>query len=96
MKYAVAFLCGAVLASGVVYFICGLRSGVRELRFMSEIETPLRICFDDIATTFDNGDAKLAEAKLRLLCDKWHEYLEHRGFLGDIHIEIMELTVDNE
>lgn len=96
MKCLLAFLCGAALAGGVVYFICGLRSGVREFRFMSEIETPLRICFDDVAATFDDGDAELAEAKLRLLRDRWHEYLEHRGFLGDIHIEIMELAIEDE
>ena len=95
MKYALAFLCGAVLAGGVVYFICGLRSGVRELRLMSEIEIPLQLCFDIIAETFDEGEAELAEAKLRLLRERWNEYLEHRGFLGDIHIEIMELKIED-
>jgi hypothetical protein len=75
----IAFVVGVGLTAIACSVLNSAREDHRQVQLLSDVHDPLRQCLDDIAQTFDRGDAALAERKARLLQKKWTEYLRSGG-----------------
>lgn len=99
MKFLAGLICGVVLASVVGYFICGMQESVIRTMHISSVVAPVHFALNDIVATYDNNEKDLAEAKVRVLRDRWIEYLAvgetHQG-LGDVHAEINRLKLEGQ
>lgn len=78
MKVLISILIGSVVTGVIAWYLCGMRSAVRELRYMSEMEAPLINCLDSIVEDYDNNEPELAEAKTRMLSTMLQVYWEER------------------
>ena len=72
----IAFVIGAALTAVTCSVLNSAREGHRKVQLLSDVHDPVRQCLDDIAQTYDRGDAVLAERKTRLLQQRWSEYLK--------------------
>jgi hypothetical protein len=75
----IAFVVGVALTAVACSVFGTVREGHGQVQLWSDVHDPMRECLDDIAHTYDRGDAALAEQKTRLLQRRWSEYLETSG-----------------
>lgn len=89
-----AFVVGVALTAVACSVLNSAREGHRQVQLLSDVHDPLRQCLDDIAQTYDRGDATLAEQKARLLQKRWTEYLRSGGRAPEqFSNEVMQLGV---
>lgn len=74
----IAFV-GVALAVVACSILNSASNARQQVQLLSDVHDPLRQCLDDIAQTYDRGDAALAEQKTRLLQKRWSEYLSSSG-----------------
>jgi hypothetical protein len=74
----IAFVAGVVIAAVVCSVLNGANDALRQVHLQSDVYFPLRQCLDDIAQTQDR-DPALAQQKVRLLRQRWSEYMDGRG-----------------
>jgi hypothetical protein len=75
----IAFVVGVALTALVCSVLDSGREASRQVQLLSDVHDPLRQCLDDIALTYDRGDAALAGQKARLLQKEWSESLRSGG-----------------
>ena len=75
----IAFVVGVAITAVACSILNSAREGHRQVQLLSDVHDPLRQSLDDIAQTYDRGDAALAEQKARLLQKRWSEYLRSGG-----------------
>jgi hypothetical protein len=75
----IAFVVGVAVAVVACSVLNSAREAHRPVQLLSDVHDPLRQCLDDIAQTYDRGEAALAERKTRLLQKRWSEYLRSAG-----------------
>jgi hypothetical protein len=89
----IAFVVGVALTAVACSVLNSAHEGQRQVQLLSDVHDPMRQCLDDIAQTYDRGDAALAEQKARLLQKRWSEYLRSGGRAPEqFSSEIMELA----
>ena|SRR5687768_12992849 len=89
----IAFVVGLIVATVVCSVLNVARDAQRQVQLLSDVHHPIRQCLDDIVQTHDRGDVSLAEQKLRLLQQRWFEYLNAGGRSPELFAnEVMELA----
>jgi len=71
----IAFVVGVLITTVACSVLNSAREAHRQVQLLSDVHDPLRQTLDNIARTYDRGDAALAERKTRLLQQRWSEYL---------------------
>jgi hypothetical protein len=86
----IAFAVGVTLTAVACRVVNSVNESVRQVTLRSEVHHPLRQCLDDIAKTQERGDVAIAQEKLRLLRQRWVEYLDGGGRTPELFVtEIM-------
>jgi len=67
----VTFIAGGV----IVGLVMDQRNAMRAVHTRSDVYYPMRAALYDIVVTHDRGDHALAEAKVRMLAEKWNAFM---------------------
>ena len=86
------FVIGIVITAIACTVLNSANESVRKVKLLSDVHDPMRQCLDDIAETYQRGDVALAQQKLRLLQQRWSEYLDGGRTPELFAGEVMELA----
>lgn len=79
LSVAIGVLIGTTLSVVVCMTLGRIRDAQRQVQIRSDIHDPIRQCLDDIVLTQERGDVTLAMQKVKLLQQRWTEYLRGAG-----------------
>ena len=88
----IGFVVGIIVAMVACSVLNSARESYRQVHLLSDVHHPMSQCLDDIVRTHERGDVLLAQQKVRLLRQRWSEYLDGDGRTPELFVsEIMEL-----
>lgn len=76
LAIVVAFLAGVAVTAVACSALNAARNAQRTVQLLSDVHDPVRQCLNDTVQCYDRGETALAERKMRLLQQRWSEYLE--------------------
>lgn len=94
MKTFVTLIVGMILGGIVMSVLSYARHATYMSGYISNVEWPIKRCLEDIVHTYDNGDAALAEAKVRRLDKLWHDHYGSVEPMGGLYEEVYNLQIE--